>query len=367
MSYEIQILNAADKIIKLPGQFLGIDCALLYNNISRWIIRLPYSSDLWGIGQDTTNKVRILRDGVELIRGEITDFERNKAANNTVTLSGSSPEQKLADRRAVPVPAGPPYTSADYDVQTGAAETVIKYYVNYNAGPAAVLARRVAGLTIQTDAASGSTITGRARFHKLLDLIRNLATQGGVGFRFIGMEFQVFIPTDRSRTAVFDEERGSLTGFKYHSKRPTANYYYAGGAGTGTGRTFYESGDSDSVVQCGRIETFLDCRQAASTSEIQGKIDEEIGKNSSTAEFSAELINGAGGLLAFQNYNLGDQVTAIADGQILTALVREITVKVDDKGGEKITPIVGSYRATGNILRRLSNNNSERIENLEVV
>lgn len=366
MSYEIQVLNASSKIILLPDQFESIDAILRHNNISRWAVLLPYTAELMTAGINFTNQVRIMRDGNLLVSGKIGLCERNDDQESTITLAGNSPEKMLNDRRAVPVPAGPPYSSQAYDVQTGAAETVVKYYVNYNAGPSAILSRQISGLTIEADSARGGTVKGRARFHNLLNLVRDLAARGGIGFRFDGMEFQSFTPADRTRTAVFSKERGNLTGFKYSIKAPSANYYYAGGAGEGTSRTFHEAGDFESIINCGRIETFVDCRQASDVAEMQEKIDEEIGKNSDTSEFSAVLVNQPGVLEAFVDYNLGDQVSAIADDQQVSALVREIKVNIN-KSGETITPIVGSYRATGSVLRRLKTNDAERIENLEVV
>ncbi len=366
MSYEIQVLNASSKIILLPDQFVSIEATLVYNNISRWVVILPYTAALLTAGINFANQVRIMRDGELLVSGKIGQCERNDGTESTITLAGNSPEKLLNDRRTVCDPTGPPYTSQAFDVQTDTAETIIKYYVNANAGPGAIPARRINGLSIEADGARGSRIKGRARFHNLLNLVRDLAARGGIGFRFNGLEFQCFTPTDRARTAVFSKDRGNLTGFKYSVKAPSANYYYAGGAGEGTSRTFHEAGDASSILACGRIETFLDCRQASDVAEMQEKIDEEIEKNSDTSEFSATLVNQPGILETFVDYNLGDQVTAIADDQQVSALVREIKVSMR-KTGETITPIVGSYRATGSVLRRLKTNDAERIENLEVV
>ncbi len=367
MEYSIQILDAQRRILKIIDQFKSIELVLRFNQISRYVVVLPFSEILGNLGLTWSNSMRILRDGVELISGEIETYQRDFGqGSNIIILSGSSPEKKLKGRLALPVPGGPPYTSAAYDVRSGPAETVIKGYVNANAGPGAAVARRVSGLTVEGDGRRGQTITGRARFHTLLPFIQALAVQGGVGFRFSGMEFQIYLPSDKTNQVVFDVGRGNLASFTYRSSPAESNYLYVGGSGVGTARTIYEAGDFSSIQACGRMEMFLDQRQTTSSEELQQKALEELVKKAALVELTAAPVQ-LPGLKPWVHYNLGDQVTAVIDGKRVSAIIREIGVKVTERG-EELKPVIGSYRATGSgLFSILKKDADERIETLEIV
>lgn len=255
----------------------------------------------------------------------------------------------LWDRIAHPVPATGVFASSAYDVRTGIAETIIRQYVDVNAGPSALSARRVSGLTLAADTALGSTVTGRARLQQLGDLLTNLALAGGdLGFTVAqsgaGIVFDVYQPRDLTSTVIFSADLENLGELLYDQRAPTANHIYVGGGGEGTARTFIEGGDSASVSAWNRrIEQFVDQRQTTDTAELAQKRDEELAAGAERTTLAIGPVDTDA--FAFgDDYGLGDQVTCIVDGIAIEQVIREVRVELTPDG-ENVTPVLGSPRA----------------------
>ena len=110
--------------------------------------------------------------------GPLTEF--TKRGDGTCTATFASDLIWLWGRICYATP-GAVWASqtADFDTRTGAAETVILSFVNVNAGPGALTARR-AGLTLPTSGERGGTITTTARFDNLGQLVHDLAEAAGL-------------------------------------------------------------------------------------------------------------------------------------------------------------------------------------------
>lgn len=279
--------------------------------------------------------------------GSIRGFERRRdARNNTLTLTGADDTARLGFRLALPVASGPPYTAQATDTRTGPAETVLKGFVNDNAGPNAPAARRLTGLTIAPDTALGASVTRSARFDNLVQLLIDTALQGGgLGFRVAqvdtSLQFQVYQPVDRTQSAIFSFGRGNLRDYDYLSASPDANYVIVGGAGEGTARTFVEGGDSASIVFYGeRIEDFVDERSVSGTTELAQRRDKELAEKASKTSLKVTPIDTAG--LAFgRDYFLGDQVTVEVEGVTIRDIVREVRLQLQPDG-ETVGATVGT-------------------------
>lgn len=79
------------------------------------------------------------------------------------------------------------FASSSGASKTGAAETVIKQFVDENAGPGAVTPPRLragalTGLTVQATAGLGATWTGSRAYHNLLEIIADIAGSSGLVF-----------------------------------------------------------------------------------------------------------------------------------------------------------------------------------------
>ncbi len=127
--------------------------------------------------------------------------------DNQRFLSFSAGYLNLLKRRAVM------YFSGDAGSnKSGVGETMIKAYVNENAGPGALLsAGRIQelesdgvtlGLSIEGDAGNGLSWSGGRSFRNLLTVIQNIANATGVAFDVIGIGTQLF------EFRVYDGQRG---------------------------------------------------------------------------------------------------------------------------------------------------------------
>ncbi len=95
--------------------------------------------------------------------------------------------EHLLKRRAILYPNGSAQAS-----KSGVGETVMKAYVDENAGPAATFPPRLlasgvtTGLSMQADGAAGLTWTGDRSFQNLLQVVQDIADAADVDFRVLG-------------------------------------------------------------------------------------------------------------------------------------------------------------------------------------
>ena len=321
--------------------FEALKLRMIFNGVGTWTLEgAPDALGLIAIG----GGIEVRREGEAFFSGILTGLHREGPYR--LTLRGVDSLTHLRDRLALPDPAGPPFTSQDHDVRTGAAETVMREYVYYNAGAGARSERRVPGLTLATDLGRGATVTGRARFHNLLKLLQSLALQGGgLGFRIVDGEFQVYEPEDKTGEVKLSMDIGSLRDYDYQLRAPKATMVYAGGQGEGTARTIVLGENSAASVRWGRrIETFLDKRQTPDTDEIAAAIEETLDRAGEQVrlELTPEPL---AQMEPVRDYWLGDTVTASIEGAALEATIRECAVMADGHGGETIVPVAGTSMA----------------------
>ena len=344
-TYRILVRDAARNRVAEVDDFDHFEAVLRFNAVSSWTLELPNDTDAADSLRLDGAGLIVERDGAVLLSGPVKRRDRRwDETEDVLEVSGRDDTVVLAERLAPPVPGGPPYTAFEFDVRTGAAETVMRQYVDLNAGPGAITVRRVPGLTLAADGARGTAVTGRARFTPLLELLQSLALAGGdLGFRVVQVglnrEFQVYAPADRTGTVVFSPDFGNLSGFDYAEAAAEGNYVYAGDRAEGTARVFVEGEDAASITRWGRIETFLDRRDTTNTTEIGQAISEELSQRASTVELSLSPTD-VEGMRFLVDYGLGDKVTALIDGVALEQLVREVSVSLTADAGEVISPVV---------------------------
>lgn len=331
------------------SDFSKLEMVLRFNLPDTWILDLPTDAQSADALQQPGAGLIVKRDGETIMSGPVITPQRGWDINgDKLTVAGVSDDIHLEDRLVRP--CAPPYTATDYDVRTGAAETVIRAYVDANAGPSAAVERRVAGLILAADGGHGTTVTGRGRWDVLGDLIRALAVAGGdLGFRIVQsgttLVFQVYVPVDNSGSVIFSPELGNLRAFNYAPTAPEADWVVAAGSGEGTARTIRESGDNDAIVRWNRrIEVFRDRRDTSVAAELDQTIAEELaGKAEKTALSITPVDTLAVAYLT--DYTLGDKVTVEIDGAPFSDVVREVHLTVDSNG-DVIEPTIGTPGTT---------------------
>lgn len=369
------VIETRDRALRRTGQvedFTRLEMPLRFNRVSGWTLTVDATSADARLLTEAAGII-VTRDDTVLLSGPISSPNSVLSGDRaTLTVSGMDDTCWLERRLALPVPSGPPYTAAEYDDRSGPAETVMRHYVDRNLGPAATAARRLTYLTLPTDLARGATVRGRARFHTLLELLQGLAlADGNIGFRIVqvgvGLEFQVYVPTDLTATAIFSLELGNLAGYDYRTAAPTANYTYVGGGGEGTARVFVEGGDPASIDEHGRIEVFRDRRDSELVADLEQQRTESLAEGAATTALSISPVDTEA--LAFgRDYGLGDRVTVTVDGTEIADVVREVVFDLTADGDEQLTPVVGTPGASNprvpqlfEVMRR----QARRLSNLE--
>lgn len=398
MMYKIYVRDRNLSRVAEITDFLSLELLPKFNDVGAWALVLPTDTKATSELIKPQAGIIVVRDGVTIFSGPVTKRSRNW--NNTqdeTTVSGTDDNIKLLNL-AYPVPSGD-FTLNAYDVRTGNAEAIMKQYTDANLGATARSERRV--LTTESNQGLGGLVTGRGRFHTLLELFRSLALiGGGLGFRVVqvgtALEFQVYQPVDKTRTAFFSPLLGNLADFEYSVQAPEANYIIIGGGGEGAARIIKERGDSESIAKYGRIETFIDQRDMTDISELEQTLTEELAEKGEKTSLSITPID-TPQLTFGRDYNLGDKVSVVITQPnevidvdtlyyfisayqtvpVETERVRKIQEKIDvvqdivreikitlSLEGERISPVVGTSDTAPRIYDRV-NDLERRTSNLE--
>ncbi|WP_075064610.1 Gp37-like protein [Ornatilinea apprima] len=339
-NYELFVLdNTGQRVGQIDG-FTRLDLVIRFNDIGKFLLTLPAESEFsnlitWKGG------IEVRRNGSHLITGLVRHFERNQDdSRNELMVGGPDENAFLSDRIVYPAPDGN-FISQAHDSASGPLETVLKHFVTNNLGPGALPTRQI--LSIQVDLARGNYVERNGRFQNLLELLQETVLQSGteLGFQVRNRVFEVFLPSDKRGEVVFSLGLGTMLEFDYTLESAKANAVICGASGELTSRIVREVSWNQSVNQFGRIESFRDRRDTDQEDEIHQTLTEELVKNSE--RFSLQFrVAELEGLKAFDHWNIGDLVTVMIDGQRIEQAIREIHVKVDQKNGETIIPVVGT-------------------------
>lgn len=343
--YVLTVRNANRVRVGEIDDFRRFEALVRFCKMGHWLLEVPADSDAadlltWTSGIILLRGTEVVMSGEILLRRYIWNKDEF-----VLIVAGADDLVWIEDRLALPVPSGPPYDAAAYDVRTGPAETVMRAYVNVNAGPGSTAARQVAGLTLAPDQARGATVTGRARFSPLGDLLRGLAIGGGdLGWRVVqsgaNLEFQVYQPTDKRALVKFSPELGNLASYDYTEEASKANYVYCGGSGEGTARVIREGSDAAAIARYGRrIEMFRDRRDTSDAAELDQTIAEELTENAARTELSIEPVD-TEAVSFWTDYYLGDEVTLVTHGGVIEEKIREVRFRMDGQEGVNVTPSV---------------------------
>jgi Siphovirus ReqiPepy6 Gp37-like protein len=386
--YRIQI---RDKNLTRQGEFASDDFSSLelllrFNDVSAWKLTCPYDNEkaqlLKNLRADPTNRGRagiiVYRNDTVLLSGPVEDIEYSwdQKKGSVLVMNGLSDERFIRDRLALPQPWDAPYNATAYDTQSGPAETVMHAFIRNNIGSSAKPSRKAVSLVQATNLGRGKNVKFSARFNNLLELLKKIALAGAsgqtyssLGFRIVQnasdqLEFQVYIPQDRTASAIFSPELGNLLSFTYKQEAPQVNYVIGGGGGSGTARTFAWSGDEPSRDLYGTREEFIDQRQTTDTNEITDAIYARLEEGTERTELSISPID-TEGVQYGTHYQTGDKVTVRIGDEDIKDVVREVSITLSGDG-EKIIPTIGT-NGVGTTFRLLDNvrNLEARVGNLE--
>jgi hypothetical protein len=311
------------------------------NDVSTWQVALPTDTEAGKVlVADSFARLEVVLDHFIWRSGPVSHIKRDvEIDGDMLTVSGVDDTVWLQRRNAHPQPgtAAPPYSATAYDVHTGNVATVLAELVRVNAGPSAVQARQVPGLTVPVPAPAGPTVTVSARWQNLLTLCQDTARPHGIIFDVTDLSFNV--RPAQNLGVVFSAGLETLAGWSVASEAATANMVVVAGQGEGTSRLIREQTNGGSVATWGLAETFLDRRDTASTVELDKAGAEALagGVKPTTVVFTPLDTEGQ----AFgRDWTLGDIVTVQAGGLTVIDQIREIHVTLDEAGAT-IIPSVG--------------------------
>jgi hypothetical protein len=184
--------------------------------------------------------------------GPLTQLQKNGDGSCVATFA--SDLIWLWERICYPNPAlSWPAQDADYNTRTGAAETVMLAFIDANAGPGALTARRVSGLTLPATGGRGGTVTVTARFDSVGQLVRDMAEAAGLRVRVLqdGANLEVLIDAlqDLSAWARYGTADAGGPGilsesWEYTASTPNLTRALVAGGGEGTARILRERSDA---------------------------------------------------------------------------------------------------------------------------
>lgn len=364
--------RAAD--LSLAGEMRGwnkLEVTIRYKEVGSWAITGPASGSVprlitpgAGLIVIDSRGVPLLSDNGVLISGDVEEIgprtwsaDGQDAHPGTLAVSGGDDLAIVADELAYPDPTETATSQAafTYDFRSGIAETVIKAYVDANIGTGRATARGDAAVpnarlvTVASDLARGSTVSFKARFDPLMDVVRTLGDAStpllAPTVRQSGTDlvFDVAAPTDRSESVVFSQARRNLRGYSITQSAPTATHVVVAGDGTGTGRAFRERSDTTAAQEWHRIiRTFVDQRQTSVAAELDAAGDEELAKARRSGVLSATAVD-TPRMRFGEHFSLGDYVSVeVEAGTAFTDQVTAAKFTVTEQGVQPTEITIGS-------------------------
>jgi hypothetical protein len=340
---------------------------------------------------------RVLGTFHVLLSGPLEKFTRERADSGDnggvgmLTISFVDDLSWLAARLAFPDPTKPiDQQTTDYWNFSGDPELAMLTLVNTQAGPGALVPRRVpklvvaaySGLTGTGTVALGDTsdVAPRERLEKLTDVLRNIALAGAnpvgssiyhpdsLGFRtrqtqIAGQDVILFEPIrsrDLSGEIHFSFGRGNLEYYSFEQEIPSLTHAMVGGQGDGADRFIREiaTTEPDSLAW-GRFEGYVPqpgsqtLAQAtdAATSEMADKLE-----TSRLATNASDTVDQRFGV----HYNIGDVVSIELDeNEYEIAPIQTINVQAWPTAGEVVGLTIGDQSA------RYDSAWAKRMRNLE--
>lgn len=330
------------------------------NAVSSWSIVLPTATPAGALFlADSFARLEVRLDGTVWRSGPVAELVRTVDIDgDMLTVNGVDDSVWLARRLAHPQPgtASPPYSTTAYDVHTGTVAVVLGELVNVNAGPGAVQARRVPGLSVPPITPAGPTVTVSARYQNLLALAQDTARPSSMLFDVVGLRFRAYPAADRG--VIFSAGLETLAGFEVTAAAATANKIVTAGSGTGTARTIREVSSATSIAQWGLAEEFVDRRDTADTAELDKAGAEALAAGVIPTTVVFAPIDTEAQQFG-RDYGLGDLVKVVAGTLTVFDQIREIHVLFNENG-VTVTPAVGNptgdlklFRALAGIGRRV--------------
>lgn len=294
--------------------------------------------------RDITQGISWYADFYSLFRG----YQYNYAGPKEYFTAGCPGQMSLLGRRIVAWYAN---TTDRTKFTSKPAETVLKTLVNYNACSSATVVNgrkrdgALTGLSIQTDGATGNTISWTCAWKPLLPELQSVALVAGGDFDLVKTGAQTWefrwyagqLGTDRSTTVTFATDYGNMVDplFRY-DQSDESTVAIVGGAGEDSARAVVSRSSSNYSATDNDTEMFVDGKNdGTDTNLLNSRGDSALNKTRAKQEFSYKVRQTPASLYG-EHYFLGDLVTARYRTVEVTQQVYEVTVRMPQSGQEQI-------------------------------
>lgn len=321
-----------------------------FNNVGSWQLQLRAEYAMSAVLAQPGRGIIVRgKGGILLLSGNVDNYVKIEKAEDPQGIwefVGNDDMIHLSDALAWPQPGNSDASTqnTDYDVRTGAAETIMRAYVRYNIGHTdGTASRKITGLKLEpVDLLRGNTVTGRARFDKLGMLLGDIAAKGGgLGFDMkqtssTEITFSVYEPTDKSDYIQMDVDNDMLSETKYGFGAPTGTRAIVAGQGEGVDRRIIQVTSVDSLAAetawRRKIEVFKDRRDTDVDAELIEEGTLLVDENGHTITQLSVVPADELTMEYLEDWFLGDIVGVVVDGQALSSVVTEAIIDIDGDG-----------------------------------
>lgn len=358
-----------NRVAEVP--FSSLDLVLRWQEPHSWAMKLGDISSTLRPGR--LRGVEIVRNGVTLCSGRCYARRPSSIGGvRSVEVAGRSDLQLLWERLTSPQPGteSAPYDAAAYYTLSGQASSIVRQLVADQTGSTATPARRLP-IELGPDPLAGLTLAKSVRWKPSVgEVAEQIVVESGADLGLdvsqngsvLTFSVRAPMPTD----VLFSDDVdgvGNLASWALEESVPTATHVVAAGQGEGVGRSVAER-SSALYSRYGRVEMFLDYRNAASLAELRAAAGMHL-RETPFAVTAVPSMNA--GYLFGRDYQLGDQVRVeiTSEGVSLRETIREVVCTVTPDGGEQIRPVIrdvaagdpmglGILEATTELARRLA-------------
>lgn len=337
---------------------IEFDCTRVVNNVGNFHIALPEGFDSTLAALD--RRVLIWRkpvggamylEFVGLIR-RITSTT-NTNGNTKQVISGPGLNALLA-ARVVAYYAGSAYAS-----KTAAADDMMREIVRENLGASATDTARAlpsTAFSLQADYSLGPSLTKSFSYRNVLDVLREIsdaARLAGTPVYFDieatgaeSFEFRCYLNQRGQDRTLY----GPIFGLDFGNiARPTldqdagdeCNYAYGLGQGEGEAREVQEASDTGRTGRSlyARWEAVANAVNESDPAGVLDAADARVIDGRPVTTFTAELLSVPGAVYG-KDWGFGDKITVTYAGLQFSAIVRAVTVSVDETGRESVDSII---------------------------
>lgn len=288
--------------------------------------------------------------GEQLMSGPITDdLLETDGKSGLYTVTMQDDKKILWDILGFPVPsvAAVPgaidQSAAEYRTYTGNAETILKTAVTENG----VTRLGVPGLTVSVNLNRGAIIPGGVplRMHPLADQMFPALEDAGLGVTVrqqgTSLVLDVYEPETHPRTLKINGR--TLKQISMTRTRPKSSRVVIGGQGEGTLRNFRYLIDAAREAQYGMTaETFRDARDDDTPAVMDARGAETLAENGPKNGVSLTLAGSGIFKYGPGGFHVGDRIPVkVADGLIITEVIRECTLTWVSKDYARMEPVIG--------------------------